>query len=95
MLRVDALVAHARAIVWVRRMAGYSPTPDDPPLDPALPTYSEDIINGLLWILTEVLVFATTWGIDVPMAGGEDPKPVVTAGVKALGRADACRVSER
>lgn len=74
---------NARVVEWVRAMAGWPA--DEPRYDAAAikkDHYSRAYVNGLLWILEEVLKYAAAMGEAVPLT--PDGTPAYLYGVKAL-----------
>jgi len=71
-------------VVWTRKMAGYPAKPGDP-IDESAPTFSQDNVAGMLWVLSEVLNYAQTLGAPVVLVPSKKGfKPAVTNGISAM-----------
>lgn len=67
-----------------RTMAGYPLKPGGT-VDENAPSYARDNVNGMLWIISEVLLYAHTMGAPVPVVASKGGvKPAITNGVTAM-----------
>jgi len=83
-LETDVARGRAAIIAWVRKMAGYPAQPGEA-VDEDAPTYAKDNVSGMLWVISEVLLYAHTLGAPVVVVarkGGD--KPAITNGVTAM-----------
>ncbi len=83
-LETDVKRGRARVAKWIRKMAGYPAQPGDP-IDEDASTYSQKNVDGMLWIISEVLLYAYTTGAPVTVVQSKsDVKPAITSGMSAM-----------
>ena len=83
-LETDVERGRARVVQWIRKMAGYPAQPGNPIAEDA-PTYSAQNVAGMLWIISQVLVYAYTMGASVAVTQrGGTVMPLITSGISAM-----------
>jgi integrase len=84
---IETDVASGRALVirWTRKMAGFGASPGDD-VDDEAPTYATENVSGMLWLISEVLLYAHTLGAPVVVVASKrgGVKPALTNGVSAM-----------
>ena len=98
LLETDVESGRNALITWTRTMAGYPLTPGGT-VDENVPSYARDNVNGMLWIISEVLLYAHTMGAPVPvvasMVASSPQLPTVSRrcsrGIVPSAKHDSCR----
>lgn len=83
---IETDIARGRAwvITWTRKMAGLPATPGDD-IDDDAATYSTENVSGMLWVISEVMLYAHTLGAPVAVVASKGGvKPAITNGVSAM-----------
>jgi integrase len=83
-IEVDVARGRAKLVEWTRKMAGYPAVPGDP-VDPQAKTYARKVVGQLLWIISEVYLYARGLGAPVAVVPGQlHEMPALTNDVTAM-----------
>ncbi|MBW4079487.1 MAG: site-specific integrase [Acidobacteria bacterium] len=84
-IETDVVRGRKRVIDWTRKMAGYPSEPGDE-IDEMAPTLSTENVSGMLWLISQVLLYAHTLGAPVVVIAGKRGvvKPALTKDVSAM-----------